>query len=110
MSEELVVLSTCGAMQEAETIARALVEGRLAACVNIVPAIRSIYRWQGAVEDATELLLLIKTDREHLETVIARVRELHSYELPEAIALPVVGGLPEYLGWVRSMLQSRSQS
>ena len=100
MTDKIVVLSTCGSEEEAVRIARALVEDQLAACVNIVPQIRSIYRWQGAVEDGTEWLLIIKTKRELFPAVSAKIRTVHSYEVPEAIALPIVDGLPDYLAWI----------
>jgi periplasmic divalent cation tolerance protein len=106
MTDKIVVLSTCGSEEEAARIARALVDARLAACVNVIPQIRSIYRWQGAVEDATECLV-IKTKRELFEQLATRLREVHSYQAPEAIALPVVDGLADYLAWIdRESLQS----
>jgi periplasmic divalent cation tolerance protein len=83
-----------------ERIARALVEERLAACVNVVPGLRSVYRWQGAVETADEALLLVKTREAALERVAARVRALHPYTLPEIVALPLVSGLAAYLEWI----------
>jgi len=98
--QPLVVLSTAGSSEEAERIARSLVEQRVAACVNIVPQIRSIYRWQGKVEDASEWLLVIKTNSERLAAVRDAIMQLHSYELPECIALPITGGSGTYLDWL----------
>jgi periplasmic divalent cation tolerance protein len=100
MTDKVVVFSTCGSAEEAAAVARALVDARLAACVNIVPGIRSIYRWKGAIEEAGELLLVIKTRRDLVARLTAELRKVHSYEVPEAIALPVVDGLPEYLDWI----------
>lgn len=100
MPEPLLVLITAGSQQEAETIARALVAERLAACVNIVPGITSIYRWQGEVQRDQELLLVVKTRRDVLDDLVRRVQELHSYDLPETIALPLVGGSAPYLAWL----------
>ena len=98
--EAKVVLTTCGSKEEGEKIAHALVERRLAACVNIVPAIESLYRWQGKVESATEWLLLIKTTAGRFEAVREAIRELHSYDLPECIMISIEGGSAEYLKWI----------
>jgi len=95
-----VALSTAPDVETGARIARALVEERLAACVNLVPAVRSIYRWQGAVEADTEVLLVIKTRAERIDALASRLRVLHPYELPELVALPVVAGLGPYLDWV----------
>ena len=84
----------------AERLAGALVGERLAACVQVLPGVRSVYRWQGAVERADEVLLLVKTTRERLDALAARVRALHPYELPELVAVEAAGGLPDYLAWV----------
>ena len=100
MTGKIVVLNTCGSAEEAERIARALIEARLAACVNILGGVRSVYRWQGAVEDSAEWLLLIKTRRELFANVTETVRRVHSYAVPELIALPVTDGLADYLGWI----------
>jgi len=100
MTEARVVLSTTGNRDEAEKIARALVDAKLAACVNIVGPIRSIYRWEGKVENAEEFLLLVKTWGEAYEDVEEMIRELHSYELPECIALRVERGSEQYLEWL----------
>ena len=99
-SSALVIFVTVGSEDEAEKIAEGLVEERLAACVSIVPKIRSIYTWKGKVEREEELLLIIKTKEELFERVRDRVKELHSYEVPEIIAIPVTNGLKEYLDWI----------
>jgi periplasmic divalent cation tolerance protein len=96
----LVVLSTFGSIDEARTVCRQLVEERLAACANLVPAMESIYRWQGAVESATETMAILKTTAEGFARLEARLRALHSYEVPEIVALPVHQGAEAYLRWV----------
>ncbi len=99
MAEKLVVLVTCSSAAEARRIANAVVEARLAACVNILPgAVTSIYRWKGKVESAKERLLLIKTSRKRLAKLRSAVERLHSYDVPEFIALPIAAGSPKYLG------------
>jgi periplasmic divalent cation tolerance protein len=100
MTDKRIVLSTAGSEDEARNIARHLVERRLAACVNIVAQIESIYRWQGKVESSREWLLLVKTTAEKFPAVRDAIRELHSYELPECIALSVEDGTAEYLEWI----------
>lgn len=95
-----VALSTAPDAESGARIARALVEERLAACVNLVPGVRSIYRWQERIEDEGECLLVIKTRRERVEALDARLRALHPYELPELVALPVAAGSAPYLAWV----------
>ena len=100
MTDKLLVLSTAGSESEARKIAQALVERRLVACVNIVPKIHSVYRWEGKVEQAEEYLLVIKTVKAREEEVRAAICELHSYELPECIAIQVESGGAEYLKWV----------
>jgi len=100
MSDEKLVISTDGSQEEALRIATALIEAQLAACVNIVGPIESIYRWQGKVESAQEFLLLIKTTASRAAAVTARIRELHSYDLPEAIEVSIDGGSADYLSWI----------
>ena len=102
MTDKRIVLSTASSADEARKIALHLVENQLAACVNIVPHIESIYRWQGKVESNREWLLLIKTTAERFPAVRDAVRKLHSYELPECIAIAIDDGSPEYLQWVGS--------
>lgn len=100
MTDKIVVLSTCADSGEAARIARSLVEGRLAACVNIVPGVRSIYRWKGNIEESAEMLLIIKTSRPLAGAVQGEIERLHSYDLPEAIAIQVVDGSERYLEWL----------
>ena len=97
-----VVLLTAPDAASAQRLARALVEEGLAACVNRIPGLHSIYRWQGAVQEAAEELLIAKTLRARIPALAERVADLHPYALPEVIALPVVGGSAAYLDWVRS--------
>jgi periplasmic divalent cation tolerance protein len=100
MTDKRIVLSTTGSEDEARKVARELVERRLAACVNILPQVESIYRWQGKIETGREWLLLIKTTAERFGAVSDTIRELHSYELPECIAIEIEDGSPEYLRWL----------
>lgn len=97
----VVVLSTAPDDDVAVRVARALVEGGLAACVNIVPGVRSIYRWQGKLCDDAERLLVIKTRAERADEVVAAIKANHTYECPEAIALPITGGAEAYLAWLQ---------
>jgi len=101
---DIVVLVTASS-QEGARLARVLVEERLAACVNLVPSIASTYWWEGKIEEATEYLLIVKTRQDRLDRLIARVRELHTYTVPEVIALPIIGGNPAYLQWMTEALQ-----
>jgi len=95
-----IVLTTCPDEACAERIARVLVVEGLAACVNILPPMRSIYTWKGKIEDASEQLLVIKSAAARFPAIRDRLRSLHPYELPEIIAVPIVDGLPEYLAWL----------
>ena len=97
-----VVFITVPDFECAETLARALVEERLAACVNVVPGIRSFYRWEGEVQNDAELLLIAKTCADRCSALAARVDELHPYDLPEVLELPAAGGSRAYLDWVRT--------
>ena len=100
MTDKIVVLSTCASEEEARNIGRLLLDGRLAACVSVLPGIRSMYHWKGAIETSTECLLLIKTSREQFQGVSSAIKKAHSYELPEVLALPVLDGSEEYLEWL----------
>lgn len=105
MTDKIVVLSTCGSEEEAEKLARSLVEQRLAACVSVVPRVRSFYRWKGAVESAEEYLLVIKSSRDRMGDLLGALEKEHSYEVPEVLALPVVEGAPNYLSWLQTNLE-----
>jgi periplasmic divalent cation tolerance protein len=104
----IVVLVTCGSLKEARTIARSLVERKLAACVNLLPtAIESVYRWRGKLDSAREFLLIVKTTRRRFKAVQKEIRRVHSYEVPEVIALPIVSGSRDYLNWVTESVNLR---
>jgi periplasmic divalent cation tolerance protein len=100
MTDKILVLTTASSNDEARRIGRALVERLLAACVNIVPQVGSIYRWEGEIEEAEEWLLIVKTTREAFERLREAILELHSYELPECIAISIDQGSVEYLSWI----------
>jgi periplasmic divalent cation tolerance protein len=100
MSERIVVLMTAGSQEEAQAIAQALVTELLAACVNVIPGVTSVYRWHGEVHRDQEWLLVAKSRREVLDDLVRRVQALHSYDVPEIIALPLVGGSEPYLRWI----------
>ncbi len=107
MSGHLVALTTVGTAEDAERIARALVEQRLAACVNVVPGVVSVYRWKGAVERDDEWLLVMKTSSQRLEQLREALLALHPYELPELVVLPIVGGHAPYLAWLDDSVRDR---
>ena len=100
-SEPIVVYITSPGEEEATGLAHALVEAKLAACVNMISNVRSIYSWQGNIEDDRELLLIVKTQRHLFDRLAVKVREIHSYDLPEIIAVPIIAGSPDYLRWLK---------
>jgi uncharacterized protein involved in tolerance to divalent cations len=102
MTPYIVVLTTFGTAPDAERAARTLVAERLAACATIVPRVRSVYRWKGSVRDEAEVLCILKTRRTLFSRLRARLVELHSYEVPEALALPVAAGWERYLAWLKA--------
>jgi periplasmic divalent cation tolerance protein len=106
MTDALVVLVTAPSAEKAAELARTLVEERLAACGNVVPGLRSIYRWEGKVQDDAEALLVLKTTRERFESLRERVLALHPYEVPEVLALPVEAGSAPYLAWLAAATSS----
>ena len=106
MTDKIVVLSTCATREEAEKLARVLLDQRLAACVNVIPGMRSYYRWKGAIESAEECLLVIKSSRELFASIGAVLEKEHSYEVPELLALPVLEGATNYLNWLVANLRS----
>lgn len=107
--EPLLILTNLPDAASAEQLARALIECRAAACVNVLPACRSIYRWRGAVEVATEIPLLIKTTAAHYPLVEEIIRAQHPYDVPELIAIPITHGLPAYLDWLATETEEHDQ-
>jgi periplasmic divalent cation tolerance protein len=105
MTDKRIVLSAAGSQEEARKIAHALVERRLAACVNIVPGVESVYRWQGKLDTAAEWLLVMKTTAEAFPALRDALRELHSYEVPECLMLTVEDGDTAYLEWIGESVQ-----
>ncbi len=101
MTDQIVVLCTCGSSEDAGRLARGLVDAHLAACVSVMPEVKSYYRWKGAVEESAESLLVIKTSRVLFDTLRHWIEKEHPYDVPEVIALPVVDGAPNYLNWLR---------
>ena len=99
-SDHIVVLITTSSASEAQAIGRALVEARLAACVNVTSGLRSLFRWQGKIEEQEEVLMVVKSRSELLPSIIEAVKRLHSYTVPEVIALPIVAGSSDYLAWI----------
>jgi periplasmic divalent cation tolerance protein len=108
MTDKIVVLSTAATTEEAEKLARMLVERRLAACVNVIPGMKSYYRWQGELETAAECLLVVKSSRGLFPALTAALEAEHSYETPEAIAIPVLDGAANYLSWLGANLRDES--
>ena len=106
MTDKIVVFSACSTPEEAARIARRLIEERLAACVNVAPRVRSFYRWKGAIEEADECLLVIKTSRDLFERLRLELEKAHTYEIPEVIAVSVVDGSPNYLHWIDGELET----
>ena len=106
MTDKIVVLTTCSSAAEARKIARHLLDLRLAACVQVLPPMQSLYHWQGAIEESTESLLLIKSSRTLFDRLRAEIARLHSYSTPEIVALPVIDGAPDYLSWLDRELSS----
>jgi periplasmic divalent cation tolerance protein len=107
MTDKIVVLTTCDSEDKAAELARTLVEKKVAACVNILPGARSIYHWQGKLEDAPEWVLLIKSRRDLFPQLREAIAQTHSYEVPEVIALPVVDGSEAYLAWLDDAMLDR---
>jgi periplasmic divalent cation tolerance protein len=104
MTDTLIVLCTFANEQDAIRVGSALVEARLAACVNLLPGVRSVYRWKGEIEQADEVLTLFKTTQQGFPALRDRLQQLHPYETPEILALPVLEGLADYLAWLREQV------
>ena len=101
--DNLIVLITASEEDEAVKISRALIEARLAGCVNIIKNVRSIYRWEGKIEDEGEVLMIAKTQKQLFDPLMKKVKSLHSYKVPEIIAMPVIEGSKDYLEWLRQV-------
>lgn len=109
MTDKIIVLTSCGSAEEAGRIAHSLVESKLAACVAVMPGIRSIYRWEGAIEENEEWSLSIKSRRDLFQALSAELRRLHSYRTPEILAIAVVEGGEAYLQWMDEELRSPAE-
>ena len=105
-AQEIVVFVTVGSLQDGRELGRVLVDQHLVACVNLIPQVTSIFQWKGEVSEERECLMIMKTRRELYTRLESSVKDLHKYEVPEIIALPISHGLPEYLSWVRSSTRS----
>jgi len=100
MTDKIIVMVTGGSVRECKKIARHLLDQRLIACANVIPMVRSLYRWQGKIADEKECLMILKSARQHFPSLRAEVEKLHSYSVPEVIALPIIDGAPNYLNWI----------
>jgi periplasmic divalent cation tolerance protein len=109
MTDKIVVMITGGSVRECKKIAKVLLEKRLIACANLVPAIQSLYHWQGKIADEKECLMLLKSSRELFAALRSEVEKLHSYSVPEVIALPIIDGSPNYLNWIGESVEEQSE-
>jgi len=109
MTDKIVVLTTCDSKKRADKLARHLVKQRVAACVNVLPKARSVYRWKEKVEEASEWMLIIKTRRDLFAALRTEIQNQHSYEVPELIALPIVDGSEAYLAWFDAQLTTKAE-
>ena len=103
----LLVISTCPNQDVAKQLAGKIIDEHLAACVNILPNIVSVYKWQGSMEESSESMMLIKSTKQQYENLQSLIVEEHPYELPEVIAVPISGGLPEYLAWINNVINEK---
>ena len=106
MTDKIVIFSACASTEEAHQIARKLVDERLAACVTVAPGVRSFYRWKGAIEEAEECMLVIKSSRDLFDRLRLELEKAHTYEVPEVVAVPIVAGAPNYLAWLDTEVNS----
>ena len=110
MTEMLLVFTTFANEADAARVARVLIEERLIACANLIPAARSLYRWQGAIQDEREVMTLMKTRKQDWTALLSRLHELHPYETPECIAVRVAAGAPKYMEWLESALEPEANA
>lgn len=109
MTDKIVVMVTGSNMRECKRIARSLLEKRLVACANVIPLVHSLYHWKGKVADEKECLMILKSSRDLFPTLRAEVEKLHSYSVPEVIALPIIDGAPNYLNWIAESVGEKSE-
>lgn len=110
MTDKIVVLTTCDSREAAEKVARGVLEARLAACVNILPGVASLYWWKDKIEEAAEWLLVVKSSRAHFEKLRDQIVRLHPYDVPEVVALPIVDGAEKYLDWIEQELRAAADT
>ena len=110
MTNKIVIITSCGSAEEAEKLAKQVLEARIAACVNVLMQNRSFYWWKGKIEEASEWILLVKTTRDLFPQVRSLLESAHTYELPEVLAIPVVDGSPNYLAWLDNELAPATQA
>jgi periplasmic divalent cation tolerance protein len=110
MTDKVIVLTTCAKSEDADKLAQALVEKRLAACVNVVSGVKSFYRWQGKIENDAEFLLIVKTARGLVDQLRQELEKLHPYELPELVVAPIIDGSPNYLAWLEQEISAEGSS
>lgn len=108
MTDKVIIYTTCSQTEEAEKLARHLIEQRLAACVNVISGVASYYRWKGEIEKETEICLVIKTARGLVDAIRLEMEKLHTYELPEMVVVPIVDGSPNYLAWLENEITTHS--
>jgi periplasmic divalent cation tolerance protein len=108
MAEEVVIFITASSQEEAQMITDVLLDQKIAACINIVPSVKSCFWWEGKKETAEEVLLIVKSAQSLVDAVIRLVKEVHSYEVPEVVALPIISGNPDYLKWLREVVGTSS--
>lgn len=110
MTDKVIVLTTCNKSEDAAMLAQALIEKRLAACVNVVSGVRSYYRWQGKIENDSEFLLVVKTARGLVDSLRQELEKLHPYDLPELVVAPIIDGSPNYLAWLEQEVAAEGPS
>src|SRR5262249_40507169 len=109
MTDKIVVLVTCSSLRECKKIARRLLEKNLIACANLLPTVQSLYRWKGKLAEEKECLMILKSGREQFPLLRAEIEKLHSYSVPEIIALPIIDGAPNYLNWISESIGAKVQ-
>ena len=109
MTDMLLVFSTFAREEDAERVVRVLLDERLIACGNLLPGVRSLYRWKGAIEDSREIMVLMKTRKQDWSALLSRLHELHPYETPECLAVRIASGAPKYMEWLEAALEPEAR-